>query len=134
MLVVQSCLTLCDPMDCSPPGSSVHGILQTRILKWVAILFSRGSSQPRDQTRSPVLQADSLPSESPGKPKCLVNAVYRSNLIGQLSCSPCHRLCSLYDMGRVEWAHRGGGCDLGLGLVPLLPRHQPFPPVFVSSF
>ena len=49
-LVIQLYLTLCDPIDCSPPGSSVHGILQTRILEWVAILFSRGSSQPRDQT------------------------------------------------------------------------------------
>ena len=50
-LVAQSCPTLCDPMDCSPPGSSVHGILQARILEWVAISFSRGSSLPRDQTR-----------------------------------------------------------------------------------
>ena len=41
---------LCDPMDCSPPGFSVHGILQARILDWVAISFSRGSSQPRDWT------------------------------------------------------------------------------------
>ena len=49
-LVIESCLTLGDPMDCSPPGSSVHGIPQARILEWVAILFSRGSSQPRDQT------------------------------------------------------------------------------------
>ena len=40
----KSCLTLCDPTDCSPPGSSVHGILQARILEWVAISFSRGSS------------------------------------------------------------------------------------------
>ena len=47
---LQSCLTLCDPMDCSPPGSSVHGILQTRILEWVAMPSSRGSSQPRDRT------------------------------------------------------------------------------------
>ena len=46
----QSCHTLCDCMDCSPPGSSVHGIFQARILEWVAICFSRGSSQPRDQT------------------------------------------------------------------------------------
>ena len=46
--VTQSHLTLCDPMDCSPPGSSVLGILQARILEWVAIPFSRGSSQPRD--------------------------------------------------------------------------------------
>ena len=48
--VAQSCPTLCDPMDCSRPGSSVHGIFQARILKWVAIPFSRESSQPRDRT------------------------------------------------------------------------------------
>ena len=48
--VAQSCLTLCDPMDCSLPGSLVHGILQARILKWVAISFSRGSSQPGNRT------------------------------------------------------------------------------------
>ena len=50
VLVTPSCLTLCDPMDCSPPGSSVHGILQARILEWVAIPFSRGSSQAKDRT------------------------------------------------------------------------------------
>ena len=49
--VAQSCLTLCDPMDCSLPGSSIHGIFQTRILKWVAISFSRESSQLRDKTQ-----------------------------------------------------------------------------------
>ena len=48
---VQSCLTPCDPMDCSPPGSSVHGISQARVLEWVAISSSRGSSQLRDETR-----------------------------------------------------------------------------------
>ena len=58
--VAQLCPTLCDPM-----GYTVHGILQARILEWVAFPFSRGSSGPR----SPVLQADSLPSESPGKAK-----------------------------------------------------------------
>ena len=47
---VQLCPTLCNPMDCSPPGSSVHGISQARILEWVAISFSRGSSQSREQT------------------------------------------------------------------------------------
>ena len=46
--VAQSCPTLCDPMDCSLPGSSVHGIFQARILEWVAISFSRRSSQPGD--------------------------------------------------------------------------------------
>ena len=48
--LLHSCLTLCDAMDYSPPGSSVHGILQARILEWVATLSSRGSSQPRDQS------------------------------------------------------------------------------------
>ena len=51
VLVTQLYPTLCDPMDCSPPGSSVHGILQARILAWVAIQFLRGSSWPRSQTR-----------------------------------------------------------------------------------
>ena len=51
VLVAESCPTLCNPMDYSPPGSSVHGILQTRILEWVAISSSRGSSQPRDRTQ-----------------------------------------------------------------------------------
>ena len=50
VLVIQSCLTLCEPMDCSPPGSSVHGILQAGILEWVVMPFSRGSSWPRDWT------------------------------------------------------------------------------------
>ena len=60
--VFQSCLTLCDAKDCTSPGSSVHGILQARILEWVVIPFSRGSSLPR----SPALQEDSLLSEPPG--------------------------------------------------------------------
>ena len=51
VLLAQWCPTLCDPMDCSPPGSSVHEISQARILEWAAIPFSRGSSRPRDQTQ-----------------------------------------------------------------------------------
>ena len=51
VLVIQWYPTLCNPMDCSPPGSSVHGILLARILEWVAISFSRGSSRPRDRTQ-----------------------------------------------------------------------------------
>ena len=60
-------LTLCDPVDCSPSGSSVHGILQARVLEWVAISFSRGSSRPRDRTQVSRIAADALTSEPPGK-------------------------------------------------------------------
>ena len=49
-LVTQLCQTLCEPMNCNPPGSSVHGISQARILKWVAISFSKGSFWPRNRT------------------------------------------------------------------------------------
>ena len=62
-LVARSCLTLCDPMDCIPPGSSVHGILQARILEWVAI-----SSQPRDGTQVSCMAGGFFTTESPGKP------------------------------------------------------------------
>ena len=65
VLVTQSCSTLCDLMDCSLPDSAVHGILQERILEWIAIPLSKGSSQPRRS--NPGLQANSLPSEPPGK-------------------------------------------------------------------
>ena len=66
-LVTQLGLTLCNSMDCSPPGSSVHEILQARILEWVVIPFSRESPDPGVERGSPSLQADSLPSEQPGK-------------------------------------------------------------------
>ena len=67
VLVAQSYLTLCDPMDSSLPASSVRGILQARILEWAAISFSRGSSQPRNEPWSPAWQAHSLLSEPPRK-------------------------------------------------------------------
>ena len=59
-------------MDCSLSGSRVHGIFQARVLEWIAISFSRGSSLPRNRTGSPALQADALPSEPPGKPSAIV--------------------------------------------------------------
>ena len=67
--VAQSCSALCDPKNYSPSGSSVHGILQTRILEWVVIPFSRGSSDPEVELCSPTLQADSLLSVPPKKPQ-----------------------------------------------------------------
>ena len=56
------------PVDYSPPGSSVHGILQARLLEWADISFSRDLPDPGIEPRSPVLQADSLPAEVRGKP------------------------------------------------------------------
>ena len=58
-----SCPTLCDPIDCSLPGSSVHEILQARILEWVVVPFSRDFPNPGIKPRPPALQADFLPSE-----------------------------------------------------------------------
>ena len=80
MLVAQSCLTLYNSMDSSPPGPSMHGILQARLLEWVAISFSMGSSQPRDQTRVSDI-TDTLPSELLGKPPC---EIYGLQLISSI--------------------------------------------------
>ena len=80
----QSCPTLFNPMDCNPPDSSIHGILQTRILEWVAVSFSKGSSWPRDLT---CLFCDSciagrfFTAEPPGKPVSLNtnNIIYETS-------------------------------------------------------
>ena len=75
MLVAQSYLTLCNPIDCSPPGSSVYGILWARILEWIAIPFSMDLPDPGIKPGSSALQADFffffLPFELPGKPTIL---------------------------------------------------------------
>ena len=67
-LVAESCLTLCDPMDCSLPSSSVHGISQARVLKWVAISFSRDLPNPGIKPVSPALAGRFFTTEPPGKP------------------------------------------------------------------
>ena len=72
-------------MDRSLPGSSVHGIFQARVLEWVAISFSRGSSQPRDRTGSPTLEADALPTEPPNLINLLEQLVSSSMLCSQES-------------------------------------------------
>ena len=103
----QSCPTLCNPMDYSPPGSSVHGVFQARILKWVAISSTRGSFWPRNQTCIPGLlhwQADSLPPVHLGSyraskkipkppPGILIQLVYRGGQMFVLS-SPLIPICS----------------------------------------
>ena len=84
VLVTQSCWTLCDPMDCSPPGSSVCGILQARILEWVAIPFSKGSSWPRDWTRVSCIGRQILYclSHPPSKSSCSLSSPH-----GIMDCS-----------------------------------------------
>ena len=70
--LLQSCLTLCDPRDCTLPGSSVHGILQAGILEWVAMPSSGGLSHPGIKPvslTSPALAGNSLPLETAGKPR-----------------------------------------------------------------
>ena len=84
-LVTQSCPPLCNPMDYSPPSSSVHGISQTRILEWVAITFSRGSIQPR----SPALAGGFFTSEPPEKPNPPSSAQFSSvTQSGLTLCDP----------------------------------------------
>ena len=94
LLSLQLCLTLWDPMDYSPPGSYVHQILQARILDWVAMSSSRGSSRPRDWTVSSVtlaLQADFFTAETPGKPRC------RSLPPGMCICFVLHEISDGYN-------------------------------------
>ena len=76
VFVAQSCLTLSDPTNYSPPGSSVHGIFQARILEWVAISFSRGSSWPRDRAQVSCIVGRFFTSEPPGK------SIHRSRIAG----------------------------------------------------
>ena len=83
---LQSCRTLCNSIDGSPPGSPIPGILQARILEWVAIPFSKDHPDPRIKPGSCALQADSLPSEPPGKPLFLLNFMNNlSNFLTQIS-------------------------------------------------
>ena len=81
VLVAQSCPTLCDPMNSSQPGSSIHEILQARILEWVSISFSRRFADPETEPESPTFQVGRfLPPELPGKPKraeCRYRYTYR---------------------------------------------------------
>ena len=76
--LLESCLTLCDPMDCSPPGSSVHGILQAGILQWVAMPSSRGSSHPRDRKYTSGIAGKFFTAETQGKPQYVVSVQFSS--------------------------------------------------------
>ena len=80
---LQSYLTLCNPVDCSPPGSSVHGVSQARKLEWVAISSSRGSSRPRDGTQVSRIAGRLFTTEPPGKPVMRIQ-----ELLGIFSSTP----------------------------------------------
>ena len=92
--VTQSCPAFCNPVDCSPSGPSVHGIPQARILEWVAISFSKGSSQPRNWTRTLALQADSIPTELQGKPLIPKKGNAKE-------CSNCHTIVLISHASKV---------------------------------
>ena len=91
MWVTQSYLTLFNPVDCSPPDSSVHGILQARILEWVAIPFSRRSSRPREQTQVSCIAGRFLKSEPPEKP--VSNLLCGEHLVSSYSQIVWHLGC-----------------------------------------
>ena len=100
MLVAQSGPTLWDLMDCRPPGSSVHGIFHARILEWFAISFSRGSSQPRDQTwvscTAGRFSTDGATREAP-------LSVIKIHLFVRLALQPCNGALQLYPVFYGNW-------------------------------
>ena len=116
--LLQSCPTLYDPMDCSPPGSSVHGILQARILEWVAMPFSKGSSWPRDRTWVSFVSCiagEFFTTEPPGKP----HSVHSSVFMGFPGGSEV----------------KASACNAGDLSNPNLPIHPtPLPPLGVHTF
>ena len=105
MQVAQSCPILGNPMDCSLPGSPVHGILQARILEWFAIPSSRYCPNPGIKHSSPALQVDSLPSKPPEKPT-LHYAFCQMNLAPCSSPSGTMIVTMLYSSFSKTWKKR----------------------------
>ena len=100
----QSCLTLCHPMDFNPPGSIVHGIFQARILEWVAIPFSRGSSQPRDRPQVPFTAGSLYSLSHQGIRKCVCNFQSCSTLYDPMDCSlPASSVHGILQTRILEW-------------------------------
>ena len=108
----QSCPTLCDPMDCSLQGFSVHGIFHARALEWVAISFSRGASRPRDWTRgSHIASIHFYYLSHQGSPKQNFKEVIKLKW-DPLSGAVILQDCCLYKKGRdIRNAHRGMPCE-----------------------
>ena len=109
VIVAQSCPTLCKRMDCSPPGSSFHGIFPGKNTGVGCISFSRGSSQPRDQTHVTCLlhwQAGSSPLASPGKPPHVLGKTKpKKELISSLAHHNCEEMCGPWSLHSPDKLH-----------------------------
>ena len=101
ILVAQSCPTICDSTDCSPPGSPVHGILQARILEWVAISFCKWSSRPRDITKVSLTAGRFFTLWATGK---VLAAQSCSTLCDAIDCSlPSSSVHGIFQTRTLEW-------------------------------
>ena len=108
--VAQLLPTLGKPMDCSLPGFSIHGSFQARILEWVAISFSSGSSQPRDRTQVSRIAGRCFTFEPPGKPSSVIGSQKKSSilLIWPRLCDPCEDIWAEFSHSKVSYK-RGQG-------------------------
>ena len=134
-IVIQLCLTLYYPVDCSTPGSSVHGILQARILECIAISFSRGSSQPRYRTRVSYIEGRFFTAEPPEKPPQSVQLLSRVQLFvtpwaaacqASLSITNSWSLLTLMSMESVMPSNHLILCHPLLLLSPIFPSIRVF--------
>ena len=112
-LAAQSCLTLCDPMDCSPQGSFVHGISQARILEWVVIFSSNGSSWPRDRTCISYTAGEFFTAEPAGEPP-------KASLTQVLWMRDCFTRWDLRQWQKPSHTYCGKGIIRKLGCINIL--------------
>ena len=128
--------SICDPVDFSPPGSSIHGILQARILEWVATSFSRDLPDPGIEPRSPALEADTLTSQAPGKPFSQHHHLLKRLFLFQDKCVVCMRtslrdrgsFCSLdYEFQPQGWDNIHTSLQQNPELCTPLPNNFPLP-------
>ena len=124
VLVTQSCPTLCDPVDCSLPGSFFHGILQARIL--VATFPSSGNlPDPGMEPGSPALQADSLPSEPPGKPQGCQGRPPLFHPLPAVSATTGHRKATDKGPARVPWSQQQNLLETACSVREEVVEHRP---------
>ena len=131
---LQSCPTLCEPMDYSPPGSSVPGILQERILEWVAIPFPRGSSGPRDQTWVSCvccIAGRFFTAEPPGKPIWYIVVCISWSQLPNLSL--LQSLQKLLKLHLINFLRGGGLCHRTCRILAPQPGIKPGPQQWKSS-